>query len=165
MPTLIVSLALLTLAAEPQGMRGVVVDEAGQPIEGALVILNPSASKHSSDQMSSTRSDAEGRFAFPNWKDNDEPWTILAHKPGLALGSLHRALREQRYLVQGDNPTPGNLVVVLNQPSRVRIRLQGPDGEAPPKGVTARLQLFCLNSFRAASFDFRLFNQPRRPSS
>src|SRR5438105_1015942 len=123
---------LAAAGTTPEGVRGVVVDGNDRPVAGALVVLVQSGRAEEADRQTSTRSDDHGRFAFDAWRDDGSSWHVLAYKAGLALGGAPvPAVADQAYPFGDVEKSPNNLKLRLLQPSKARVRLEGPSGQPP----------------------------------
>src|SRR5205823_13625600 len=69
-----------------EGARGLVVDDNGRPVAGALVVLVRQETGMEAGREQVSHSDDRGRFAFDGWRADGASWFVLAHKAGLALG-------------------------------------------------------------------------------
>ena len=117
-------------------LAGVVLDEAGEPVPGALVLSMAGWGSYGLSLTLRVRSDEAGRFEIPRWQGphNQEPRLLLTpalaafaegHQPGVFMGEL---------------PEKGPLVLRLSDGVRVSGRVRFKDSGAPAAGVPVMLR-------------------------
>ena len=93
---------------------GTVLDEKGQPVEGARVMLNYWRFQDDKTEPDAVRTDASGRFEFARRKSDfsdsseEKPWTfaqIVATKPGLGFAAATSIPFETTGQIVDDLPT------------------------------------------------------------
>jgi hypothetical protein len=114
----------VVIELEPPGaVRGVVVDEAGRPLEGVTV---HSCYPRSADEPPITRTDQEGRFTIDDLPADEFDWWFVFRHPDYA-----RALKQ---LASGPNGI-AEVKIVLSRGGTVEGCLY--DGQGKPLGNTA----------------------------
>ncbi len=97
---------------------GVVVTADGAPVSGAAVVLQSGFAEDA--PVLHAKTDAQGRFEFPQWRNEYGYWQLAAWKTGWAVAGF----RPQNH---ASNEIP-EVEIVLRQPSFLRINARLPEG-------------------------------------
>ncbi len=144
METLVLAIGLLVPpASSSSGAGGVVLDSGNKPVAGTLVVLVARDDTDKKEAKYVTRTDVQGHFAFPAWRDDGRMWHVLAYKAGLALGgAVLRDPNAQLWAFGEPEMSPQDLKIRLLQPSKTSVRVLGPDGNAPDARIQVMLTSF-----------------------
>src|SRR5688500_8305839 len=88
MHSLLVLAGLLTLGGSPaEDVCGLVTDQAGKPVAGATVVLVRPGTQRDAGKVQAALTGEDGRFALASADGSPAGGTVVAYKPGLAVGA------------------------------------------------------------------------------